>query len=62
MTNKFKIRLARYEAEEFIKRAQEVEDLIEKDKYALITGTKKTAALKRQSMELTRKLAEMRKP
>lgn len=35
---------------------------IKSDKYATITGSKETAALRRASMDLTRLLALLRKP
>ena len=51
------------EAKEFIKRA---ESLLEEEKtkscFSWLYGTKSTGAVRRQSLELTRALAEMRKP
>jgi hypothetical protein len=55
------IRVAKAEAEEFVRRCE----VIEKDLAASSGGwisPKAGGALRRQSMELTRALAEMRKP
>jgi hypothetical protein len=54
-----KIKAAIKEAEEFIKRGKAV---IKENKDDWICGTQATGALRRSSMELTRALAEMRKP
>lgn len=58
------IRKAKREAEEFVRRAKIVLDETEPSepaKSAWMFGTPATAALRRQSMELTRALAEMRR-
>jgi|GEM_PF-2289205 hypothetical protein len=58
------IRKAKREAEEFVRRAKvvlDVTDPSEPARSAWMFGTPDTAALRRQSMELTRALAEMRK-
>lgn len=49
------------EARKFIRAANEADKEMYRYEY-YIGGTKKTAALRRQSMDLTRALAEMRKP
>jgi hypothetical protein len=58
------IRKAKREAEEFVRRAKIVLDETEPKEPAnssWMWGTANTAALRRQSMELTRALAEMRR-
>lgn len=63
--NLITIRKAKREAEEFVKRAKAVLDETDPKEPAhssWLWGTQKTGALRRQSMELTRALAEMRKP
>ncbi|MEG1912863.1 MAG: hypothetical protein RR091_10285 [Cloacibacillus sp.] len=64
------IHLTRYAAEELIRRIDDYEKRLaeEKNKYYnpknldTIDGTAESAALRRQSMELSRRLTEMRKP
>ena len=61
--NLVKINVAIEEAKKFIERAEVVQEKAKntKDDYWL-WPSKENAALKRQSMELTRALAELRKP
>ncbi len=60
--NKDRIRVAVEHASIFIERANDLlERLDNEDGAILITGCKESAALRRQSMELTRALAELRK-
>lgn len=60
--NKHRVALARIIAEEFIRRAKDFEAVMEDCKSIYQQNpTKEASALKRQSMELTRQLAEMRK-
>ena len=49
------------EAKKFVSRAQAVLERAKDDKYAFVTGNKASGALRRQSLELTRALAEMRR-
>lgn len=49
------------EARRFIKMANAAEARITEDKYALISGSRETAAVKRASMDLTRALADLRR-
>lgn len=50
------------EAQEFIKRAKECLKELEEDKHdSYIGGTGKSGALRRQSMELSRSLTELRR-
>ena len=60
--NNEKLNNAIAEAERFIKKAQAAQLSLFDNKLAYITGTKYTAAAKRASMDLTRSLAELRKP
>ena len=61
--NKTGIQKAMEAAEEFIERASAVLDEEADSKYThSLYPSAKTGALRRQSMELTRALAEMRKP
>ena len=48
------------EALRFIERADEAITRMKADKYALISGSKETAAVKRASMDLSRVLSEVR--
>ena len=54
------ISAALIEAKEFVSRAQATLNAAKNDEY-IFFGTKQTGALRRQSLELTRALAEMRK-
>lgn len=56
-----RINIAKVEAEEFLKWTKRVLATYPKDAKN-VGGTKLTAALRRQSMNLTRALAELRKP
>ncbi len=58
--NKATITKAVKEARVFLKRAEEL--MASDFEWLGITGSRRTAALRRQSMELTRALSEMRKP
>ena len=63
--NLVRIRIAKREAEEFIRRAKDVlneTDPKEPANSVWLWGTPATGALRRQSMELTRALAKMRRP
>jgi len=67
MTKKDKISRARHEAERFMARCEELIDRYENDPEfrAMLevgVGYKETAAVKRASMDLSRALAEVRKP
>ena len=57
-----RITAAIIETERFIATAYAWKDRIEKNKFALISGSKEGATCKRASMDLTRSLAELRKP
>lgn len=59
--NQKKIIDAMMEAKKFVKRAEKVLRESRDDDCMFIAGNGRTAALRRQSMELTRALAEMRK-
>jgi hypothetical protein len=50
------------EAQRFIIKAHKALIAIRDDRYALITGNKEIASMRRSSMDLTRALAELRKP
>ncbi len=50
------------EAERFMRAAKVVKSQIDADPTCLISGTKKTGTLRRASLDLTRALAELRKP
>ena len=52
---------AEAEAREFIKRCKAVRKSAKEDNYCFF-GCQETGALRRQSMELTRALADLRKP
>jgi hypothetical protein len=54
------IQAALTEAKKFVGRAQATLNAAKSDEY-LLFGSKMTGALRRQSLELTRSLAEMRK-
>lgn len=60
--NKAALDAAEVEAKEFLRRVKE----LKADEYSMrwmsITGGPKSAALRRQSMELTRALANLRRP
>ena len=51
-----------YEARRFCKKAEEALAKLERDTMASISGSKETAACHRASLDLTRSLAELRKP
>lgn len=53
------VRKAAYEADKFLKRCAEVEK-VTPSASGYVWGSKETAALRRQSMELTRQLTKMR--
>ncbi len=55
-----KVKICIKEAKEFIERAKVVLERAKEDKY-IFFGCKETGALRRQSLELTRALAELRK-
>lgn len=57
-----RINIAISEATRFIDKAQKALREIRTDKFVLITGNKEIAAMRRSSMDLTRALAELRKP
>ena len=57
-----KLHKAIAEAERFLIIAKRAEGSLLNKKYAYITGSKETAAARRASMDLTRALAELRKP
>ena len=57
--NKSKLHKAMFEARRFYEKAKEL-DKVWKDSY--LTGTALTGAVKRASMDLTRALADLRKP
>jgi len=58
-----KLETAVAEAKRFLVKAQAAKKRIQKEgKYAEYTPTKETAAARRASMDLTRALAELRKP
>ena len=57
-----KVDKAIQEANRFIVVAQAAQFRLLNDNMAYITGSKETAAAKRSSLDLTRALAEMRKP
>ena len=59
--NQKKIIDAMMEAKKFVKRAEKVLLESRDDDCMFIAGNGRTASLRRQSMELTRALAEMRK-
>jgi hypothetical protein len=64
------IHMARYAAEELIRRMDDYEERLKKEEKFYktsidlrdINGYPESSALRRQSMEVTRRLAEMRKP
>lgn len=56
------VRRAKAEAEEFVRRAKKVIEEYGDNDCEFIWGSPASGALRRQSMELTRVLAEMRKP
>jgi len=49
------------EAAEFMNRVEELREDPQEGRMSLLTGSKKTGAIMRQSMELTRALADMRR-
>lgn len=53
------VRKAAAEADKFLKRAAEVEK-VSSNQSGYVWGSKESAALRRQSMELTRQLSKMR--
>lgn len=55
------LKIARQRAKQFIERVKTLEDKIEEDRHAL-QGCTESGAVKRASMDLTRALAELRKP
>jgi hypothetical protein len=56
-----KIAAAEAEAKRFLKRVKEYKERIKADKYA-IYGSREGGALKRSSLDLSRSLADMRRP
>ena len=60
--NKAKIKTAKAAARKFLDCANAVEQEQQKDECLFISGSKETGALRRASMDLTRALAELRKP
>lgn len=56
------IERAALHAERFLTSVKAVERNVESDGTAFITGTKETAACRRISMDLTRALANLRRP
>lgn len=56
------IEIAIAEAREFIVRAEAVLNRAKVQRYTYAGGDRESGSLRRQSMELTRALAEMRKP
>lgn len=59
---KDKIDAAAAEAKRFLKKYKEFHDAYANQKWHHSFGTKESGALRRASMDLTRALAEMRKP
>jgi len=57
-----KLQFAVEECRRFIYKAEDAKKRLKEDKYAGISGSKETAAAKRASLDLTRALAELRKP
>ena len=55
------VKKAKRDAEELVRRAQEVIDEYGANDCGFVWGSKATGSLRRQSMELTRSLATMRK-
>lgn len=62
MTRTEKIIEAKHEAERFIQKAEAALRALHNEPMAEITGCKETGAARRASLDLTRALAEMRKP
>jgi hypothetical protein len=60
--NQWTLTLAMQEAKRFLFKAEHAQTRIKEDDMALITGAKEIASVKRASLDLTRALAEMRKP
>ena len=58
--NKSKLHKAMFEARRFHEKAKELDKVGGNDSY--LTGTALTGAVKRASMDLTRALADLRKP
>ena len=58
--NKSKLHKAMFEARRFYEKAKELDKVGGNDSY--LTGTALTGAVKRASMDLTRALADLRKP
>ena len=56
------IKRAIEEADRFLRAAKSAQKRIRDDKFALISGSKENGAAKRASLDLTRALAEMRRP
>lgn len=50
------------EARRFVNIAEKAYDKIQRDSLTTMTGSKETSATRRASMDLTRSLAELRKP
>lgn len=59
--NREKLVIAIVEAKRFIAKAQAAADEFDRNEYAW-NGTKETGAARRSSMDLTRALAELRRP
>lgn len=53
------VRKAAQEADKFLKRCEEIEK-VSSSASGIVWGSKESAALRRQSMELTRQLSKMR--
>ncbi len=60
--DKRSIERAKAEAKRFLMKADDVLARAEGDKYTFITGNRDTGALRRASLDMTRALADMRKP
>ena len=57
-----RINQAREEAKRFLRAADAVRDRLQSDNLVLISGSKEGGACRRASMDLTRALANLRKP
>jgi len=56
------INIAIYEAQRFIDKASHAKNRLENEPSAHISGCKEVAAMKRTSLDLTRALANLRRP
>jgi len=57
-----KLELAMYEAKRFLDKAKLAKERMKGDESYYWMGSKETSAVKRASLDLTRSLAELRKP